>query len=199
MPARFRIAACTACTSAKTARASASSTRRWCTRAAPARRSCSARPRGGSRRSTPSRVIVSPAPGEPGKMPFWRGEGPAGLRAGQGGGRVPRAADAALGASPPPRRSRGSRAISAAHAFAATTWRAYVGLQRGRRARVSTDDAICRRVQGRAGDPRIACARRSARRCTCRGRSRSSGGSPTRARAVHASATDDGMSSGRRR
>ncbi|MBI2379086.1 MAG: DEAD/DEAH box helicase [Deltaproteobacteria bacterium] len=26
---------------------------------------------------TPDRVLVSPAPGEPGKMPFWRGEGPA--------------------------------------------------------------------------------------------------------------------------
>ena len=57
---------------------SASSTRRWCTRAAPARRSCSARPRGASRRSRRERVIVTPAPGEPGKMPFWHGDAAAG-------------------------------------------------------------------------------------------------------------------------
>ena len=48
-------AACSAC-SCPTARVSASSTRRWSTRAAPARRSCSARPRGGSRTSRFERV-----------------------------------------------------------------------------------------------------------------------------------------------
>ena len=59
-----------------TARASASSTRRWCSR-----------PRAGEtfllgastwriEEITHDRVLVSPAPGEPGKMPFWKGEGP---------------------------------------------------------------------------------------------------------------------------
>ena len=39
-----------------------------------ARRSCSAPRPGGSRRSRRDRVIVTPAPGEPGKMPFWHGD-----------------------------------------------------------------------------------------------------------------------------
>ena len=59
-------------------RASASSTRRWCSRAASARRSCSAPRPGASRRSPTIRVLVSPAPGEPGKMPFWKATPPAG-------------------------------------------------------------------------------------------------------------------------
>ena len=49
-PARSPIAGCSA-SRCPTAAASASSTRRWSTRRAPARRSCSARARGGSRRS----------------------------------------------------------------------------------------------------------------------------------------------------
>ena len=49
-PARSPTAACTP-SSCPTGAASASSTRRWSTRRAPARRSCSARRRGGSRRS----------------------------------------------------------------------------------------------------------------------------------------------------
>ncbi|MEZ5297104.1 MAG: hypothetical protein R2697_12755 [Ilumatobacteraceae bacterium] len=54
----------------------ANSTRRWSTRAVPARRSCSARPRGASKTSRSKRVTVTPAPGEPGKMPFWHGDRP---------------------------------------------------------------------------------------------------------------------------
>ena len=73
--ARSPTAACSAC-SCPTARASASSTRRWSTRAASARRSCSARPPGASRRSPFDRVVVTPAPGEPGKTPFWKGDQP---------------------------------------------------------------------------------------------------------------------------
>ena len=56
--ARSPIAGCSACSS-PTAPGSASSTRRWCTRAAPARRSCSARRRGASRTS---RSSGSPSP-----------------------------------------------------------------------------------------------------------------------------------------
>ena len=68
-------AGCSAC-SCPTAPGSASSTRRWSTRAGPARRSCSARPRGASRTSRFERVVVTPAPGQPGKMPFWHGDRP---------------------------------------------------------------------------------------------------------------------------
>ena len=42
-----------------------------------ARRSCSARRRWRIEEITHDRVLVSPAPGEPGKMPFWKGDGPA--------------------------------------------------------------------------------------------------------------------------
>ena len=79
--ARSRTAACSACSwSARPGRpagASASSTRRWSTSSAPgctATSSCSARAAGGSRRSTNDRVTVSPAPGVPGKLPFWHGD-----------------------------------------------------------------------------------------------------------------------------
>ena len=73
--ARSPTAACSACSS-PTARGSASSTRRWCTRAAPARRSSSAPRRGASRTSRSSASRSRPAPGEPGKMPFWHGDRP---------------------------------------------------------------------------------------------------------------------------
>ena len=73
---RSRIAALRACTSARAARASASSTRRWCTRRDRATRSCSASSTWRVESITRDRVIVSPAPGEPGRLPFWRGEGP---------------------------------------------------------------------------------------------------------------------------
>ena len=58
--------ACSACSS-PTARGSASSTRRWCTRAGRARRSCSAPRRGASRTSPSSGSIVTPAPGPAGE------------------------------------------------------------------------------------------------------------------------------------
>ena len=60
---------------ARTAAASASSTRRWSTRPAPARCSCSARRRWRIEEITRDRVIVSPAPGVPGAVPFWKGDG----------------------------------------------------------------------------------------------------------------------------
>ena len=52
----------------------ASWTRRWCSRAGWARPSCWAPPPGASRRSPTTGCWSRPRPGEPGKMPFWRGE-----------------------------------------------------------------------------------------------------------------------------
>ena len=74
--ARFPTAASTASTSWTEAGGSASSTRRWSTRPAPARRSCSAPRAGGSRRSRATGCSSRPAPGVPGLIPFWKGEGP---------------------------------------------------------------------------------------------------------------------------
>ena len=73
--ARSPTAASSACSS-PTGPASASSTRRWCTRAGAARCSCWAPARGGSRTSRATASSSSPRPGEPGKMPFWKGDKP---------------------------------------------------------------------------------------------------------------------------
>ncbi len=61
--------------SCRTAAGSASSTRRWSTRRAPARRSCSARRTWRIEEITRDRVVVTPAPGVPGAVPFWKGDG----------------------------------------------------------------------------------------------------------------------------
>ena len=55
--------------------ASASWTRKWCSSRGSVRPSCSARRPGVSRRSRTT-ASSSPAPGEPGKMPFWHGDRP---------------------------------------------------------------------------------------------------------------------------
>ena len=60
--------------SSRRARASANSTKRWSSRAAPATPSSWALPPGASTRSRTTASLVSPAPGEPGKMPFWHGD-----------------------------------------------------------------------------------------------------------------------------
>ena len=60
---------------ARTAAASASSTRRWSTRPARARRSCSAPSTWRIEEIGRDRVIVTPAPGLPGAVPFWKGDG----------------------------------------------------------------------------------------------------------------------------
>ena len=73
-PARSPTAASTEST-CPTASGSASSTRRWSTRLAPARPSCSARPPGGSRRSPATASSSRRRPGVPGAVPFWRGDG----------------------------------------------------------------------------------------------------------------------------
>ena len=87
---------CTAC-SCPTAPASASWTRRWSTSPGWARPSCWAPRRGASRTSPSSGWSSRPAPGQPGKMPFWHGDGP---------GRRGRA-------RPGPRRVRPHRALDA--------------------------------------------------------------------------------------
>ena len=73
-PARSPTAACTR-SRCPTAAASASSTRRWSTRRGPARRSCSARRTWRIEEIGRDRVIVTPAPGLPGAVPFWKGDG----------------------------------------------------------------------------------------------------------------------------
>ena len=73
--ARSPIAGCSASTSWTAAAAWASSTRRWSTRRARGRRSCSARATWRIEEITRDRVLVSPAPGVPGAVPFWKGEG----------------------------------------------------------------------------------------------------------------------------
>ena len=55
---------------------SASSTRRWSTSPGSATSSCSDRRRGASRRSRTPSVLVTPAPGQVGRMPFWKGDAP---------------------------------------------------------------------------------------------------------------------------
>ena len=74
--ARSPTAGCSAC-SCPTAGGSASSTRRWSTSRAPARRSCSARRRGGSRRSRTTASSSRPRPASPGRCRSGRATSPA--------------------------------------------------------------------------------------------------------------------------
>ena len=152
------------------ARASASSTKRWCSRAASARRSCSAPRRWRIEEITHDRVLVSPAPGEPGKMPFWKGD----------------AAGPAARARPRDRRA-GARAARDAAGGGGRS--GCVAAARSRRAGRREPAAVPRRPGG--GDRRAcpttarssssaaatssatgasACSRRSAAACTRRGR-----------------------------
>ena len=74
-PGRFRTEVSSACTSSTAEDAWESSTRRWSTRRARGRSSCSAPPAGGSSRSRATACSCRPAPGVPGVAPFWKGEG----------------------------------------------------------------------------------------------------------------------------
>jgi ATP-dependent Lhr-like helicase len=105
---------------------------------------------------TRDRVIVSPAPGEPGKMPFWRGEGP---------GR-PLELGRALGAFCRDLDERLARDPAAAHAwltdthrldrFAADNLIGYLGDQRAAAGGVPTDRAITiERFRDELGDVRV--------------------------------------------
>ncbi|HEX2688480.1 MAG TPA: DEAD/DEAH box helicase, partial [Kofleriaceae bacterium] len=105
---------------------------------------------------TRDRVIVSPAPGEPGKMPFWRGEGP---------GR-PIELGRALGAFCRELDDRLARDPAGAHAwlteglgldrFAADNLIGYLGEQRAAAGGVPTDRAITiERFRDELGDVRV--------------------------------------------
>ena len=74
-PAPSPTGACSEC-SCPTGPGWASSTRRWSTRAGWARRSCLGATTWRITDITFERVVVTPAPGELGKMPFWHGDGP---------------------------------------------------------------------------------------------------------------------------
>jgi ATP-dependent helicase Lhr and Lhr-like helicase len=105
---------------------------------------------------TRDRVIVSPAPGEPGKMPFWRGEGP---------GR-PIELGRALGAFCRELDDRIGRDAAAAHAwlmdahrldrYAADNLIGYLGEQRAAAGGVPSDRAITiERFRDELGDVRV--------------------------------------------
>ena len=105
---------------------------------------------------TRDRVIVSPAPGEPGKMPFWRGEGP---------GR-PIELGRALGAFCRDLDERVARDAAAAHAwltgahrldrYAADNLIGYLAEQRAAAGGVPTDRAITiERFRDELGDVRV--------------------------------------------
>ncbi|HET9623917.1 MAG TPA: DEAD/DEAH box helicase [Kofleriaceae bacterium] len=105
---------------------------------------------------TRDRVIVSPAPGEPGKMPFWRGEGPGRpIELGRALGAFCRELDGKLAHDP-----------AAAHAwltgelkldtFAADNLIGYLGDQRAATGGVPTDRAITiERFRDELGDIRV--------------------------------------------
>ena len=107
---------------------SASSTRRWSTSRGSATCSCSARPPGGSRTSPTTGCWSRPRPGQPGRLPFWKGDalGPAG-RARPGARRVRSASSAALDAGR--RRERGC-ARPGSTSWAADNLLAYLAEQR---------------------------------------------------------------------
>jgi ATP-dependent Lhr-like helicase len=138
-----------------------------------------------------SRVIVSPAPGEPGKMPFWRGEGPGRpYELGKALGAFVRAVDARAGDD--------LRAWLAADfrcdAFAADNIGAHVAAQRAAGAVPTDETIVVERFRDELGDWRICVmtpfgaqvhapwALAIERRL-----------SDARGGPVHASATDDGM------
>ena len=121
------------------------------------------------------RVVVTPAPGQPGKMPFWHGDRP---------GR-PLELGRALGAFlrevrelPPAQAEERLRTHYGLDAWAAANVVLYLDEQ-VEAAGVVPDDRtlVVERFRDEIGDWRVCLlSRRSARRCTRRGRWRSSGG-----------------------
>jgi len=105
---------------------------------------------------TRDRVIVSPAPGEPGKMPFWRGEGPGRpIELGAALGAFCRELDARLGADP-----AGARAWLGSEyrldELAADNLIKYLADQREATGGVPTDRAITiERFRDELGDVRV--------------------------------------------
>jgi ATP-dependent Lhr-like helicase len=101
---------------------------------------------------TRDRVIVSPAPGEPGKMPFWRGEGPGRpIDLGWGVGALCREVDQAA-----PDLMTRLRTEHALDEHAAANLIAYVAEQRAATGAVPTDRAVTiERFRDEIGDWRV--------------------------------------------
>jgi ATP-dependent helicase Lhr and Lhr-like helicase len=105
---------------------------------------------------TRDRVIVSPAPGEPGKMPFWRGEGPGRpIELGRALGAFCRELDDRLGRDPAGAHAWLTGALRLDR-FAADNLIAYLGDQRAAAGGVPTDRAITiERFRDELGDVRV--------------------------------------------
>jgi ATP-dependent Lhr-like helicase len=105
---------------------------------------------------TRDRVIVSPAPGEPGKMPFWRGEGPGRpIELGRALGAFCRELDDRLGRDPAGAHGWLTSALRLDR-FAADNLIAYLGDQRAATGGVPTDRAITiERFRDELGDVRV--------------------------------------------
>ena len=165
-PARFPIAASTACSSPASegdGRARRRARRGDGLRArAPARPSSSARRRGASSEITRDRVLVTPAPGEPGKMPFWHGDRPGRPLE---FGRAHRHADArARGAAAAGRARRASSTTHHLDARAAENLLAYLPTRPRRRGAVPRRPHHRRRARAATSSATgaSACSRRSA-------------------------------------
>ncbi|MEZ4367800.1 MAG: hypothetical protein R2939_16205 [Kofleriaceae bacterium] len=106
---------------------------------------------------TRDRVLVSPAPGEPGKMPFWRGEGPGRpIELGRAVGALTWEIDAALTARGSAATVTELRARYPLDAFAADNLVAYVERQREVAGAVPTDETIViERFRDELGDWRV--------------------------------------------
>ncbi len=158
-------AGCSACSSpAPTARprGSASSTRRWSTSPGSATSSCSAPSSWRIEDITHDRVLVSPAPGQPGRLPFWKGDAPGRpLELGRAIGAFVRdiaAADA--------RRRAGARPTPASTSGRPATCSTYLAEQRAATGHLPDDRTIVRRAVPRRARRLAAraCTRRSAPR-----------------------------------
>jgi len=145
----------------------------------------------------PSRVIVSPAPGEPGKMPFWRGEGPGRpYELGRALGAFTRAVDLSMAERSPDELRAWLADVYKCDAFAADNIVAFVGEQRAASGAVPTDETIVvERFKDELGDWRICVLSPFGEQVhapwalAIERRLSDARGAP-----VHASATDDGMS-----
>ena len=105
---------------------------------------------------TRDRVIVSPAPGEPGKMPFWRGEGPGRpIELGRALGAFCRELDDKLAHDPPGAHAWLMKDLRLDR-FAADNLIGYLGDQRAAAGGVPTDRAITiERFRDELGDVRV--------------------------------------------
>jgi len=106
---------------------------------------------------TRDRVIVSPAPGEPGKMPFWRGDGPGRpVQLGRMVGAFTRHVDELLARHAPEEAAAKLRESHFLDEFAAQNLVAYVQSQRDAATAVPTDRTIVvERFRDELGDWRV--------------------------------------------